>query len=228
MLIDKQEISQQQYDQAVDSAQAAAAALQAARANADAFAAQIKQAQSKLEQANADLRNAGNRTHTMRVIQARAQSAQAIADQKKAQLDQEELNLQYTKVIAPVSGAVSNRTVEVGQNVQPGQVMMMIIPLDEANIWVTADFKETQLSKMKPGQSAEISVDATGKTYKGHVDSVAGASGERFSLLPPENATGNYVKVVQRIPMKIVFDAGEIKGHELRPGMSVVPKVWIK
>jgi membrane fusion protein (multidrug efflux system) len=106
--------------------------------------------------------------------------------------------------------------------------MMMIIPLDEANIWVTADFKETQLSKMKPGQSAEISVDATGKTYKGHVDSVAGASGERFSLLPPENATGNYVKVVQRIPMKIVFDAGEIKGHELRPGMSVVPKVWIK
>ena len=227
-LIDKQEISQMQYDQAVDSAQAAAAALQAARANADSYAAQIKQAQSKLEQANADLRNAGNRTHTMRVIQARAESAQAIADQKKAELNQAELNLQYTKVIAPVSGAVSNRTVEVGQNVQPGQVMMMIIPLDEANIWVTANFKETQLGKMKPGQAAEISVDATGKTYKGHVDSVAGASGERFSLLPPENATGNYVKVVQRIPMKIVFDPGEIKGHELRPGMSVVPKVWIK
>jgi membrane fusion protein, multidrug efflux system len=227
-LIDKQEISQMQYDQAVDSAQAAAAALQAARANADSYAAQIKQAQSKLEQANADLRNAGNRTHTMRVIQARAESAQAIADQKKAELNQAELNLQYTKVIAPVSGAVSNRTVEVGQNVQPGQVMMMIIPLDEANIWITANFKETQLGKMKPGQAAEISVDATGKTYKGHVDSVAGASGERFSLLPPENATGNYVKVVQRIPMKIVFDPGEIKGHELRPGMSVVPKVWIK
>ncbi|MGD0213675.1 MAG: HlyD family secretion protein [Terriglobales bacterium] len=227
-LIDKQEISEMQYDQAVDSAHAAAAALQAARSNADSYAAQIKQAQSKLEQANADLRTAGNRTHTMRVIQARAESAQAIADQKKAELNQAELNLQYTKVIAPVSGAVSNRTVEVGQNVQPGQVMMMIIPLDEANIWVTANFKETQLSKMKPGQAAEISVDATGKTYKGHVDSVAGASGERFSLLPPENATGNYVKVVQRIPMKIVFDAGEIKGHELRPGMSVVPKVWIK
>ncbi|MGA2979822.1 MAG: HlyD family secretion protein [Terriglobales bacterium] len=228
LLIDKQEISQQQYDQAVDSAQAAAATLQAARANADAYAAQIKQAQSKLEQANADLRNAGNRTHTMRVIRARAQSAQAIADQKKAQLDQAELNLQYTKVIAPVSGAVSNRTVEVGQNVQPGQVMMMIIPLDEANIWVTANFKETQLSKMQPGQSAEIEVDATGKTYKGHVDSIAGASGERFSLLPPENATGNYVKVVQRIPLKIVFEQGQIKNHELRPGMSVMPKVWIK
>ena len=228
LLIDKQEISQQQYDQAVDSAQAAAAALQAARANADAYAAQIKQAQSKLEQANADLRNAGNRSHTMRVIRARAQSAQAIADQKKAQLDQTELNLQYTKVIAPVSGAVSNRTVEVGQNLQPGQEMMKIIPLDEADLWVTANFKETQLKKMKPGLPADIEVDANGKTYKGHVDSIAGASGARFSLLPPENATGNYVKVVQRIPVKIVFDKGAIKGHELRPGMSVVPKVWIK
>ncbi|MGD0507638.1 MAG: HlyD family secretion protein [Terriglobales bacterium] len=227
-LIDKQEISQQQYDQAVDSAKAAAAALQAARANADAYAAQIRQAQSKLEQANADLRNAGNRTHTMGVIRARAQSAQAIADQRKAQLDQAELNLQYTKVIAPVSGAVSNRTVEIGQNVQADQEMMKIIPLDEANIWVTADFKETQLEKMKPGLPAEIAVDATGKTYKAHVDSIASASGARFSLLPPENATGNYVKVVQRIPVKIVFDKGEIKEHELRPGMSVVPKVWIK
>jgi membrane fusion protein (multidrug efflux system) len=228
MLIDKQEISQQQYDQAVDSAQAAAAALQAARANADAYAAQIKQAQSKLEQADADLRTAGNRTHTMRVIQARAQSAQAVADQKKAALDQAELNLQYTKVIAPVSGAVSNRTVEVGQNLQTGQEMMKVIPLDEADIWVTANFKETQLKNIKPGQAVEIEVDATGKTYKGHVDSIAGASGDRFSLLPAENATGNYVKVVQRIPVKLVFDKGEIKSHELRPGMSVLPKVWIK
>ena len=228
MLIDKQEISQQQYDQAIDSAQAAAASLQAARANADAYAAQIKQAQSKLEQANADLRTAGNRTHTMGVIRARAQSAQAIADQKKAQLDLAELNLQYTKVTAPVSGVVSNRTVEVGQNVQPGQEMMKVIPLDEENIWVTSNFKETQLRNIKPGQSAEIAVDATGRTYKAHVDSIAGASGDRFSLLPAENATGNYVKVVQRIPVKLVFDKGEIKQHELRPGMSVVPKVWIK
>jgi membrane fusion protein (multidrug efflux system) len=227
-LIDKQEISQQQYDQAVDNAQAAAATLQAARASADAYASQIKQAQSRMEQANADLRNANNRPHMMQVIQARAQSAQAVADQKKAALDQAELNLGYTKVVAPVSGAVSNRTVEVGQNVQPGQEMMKIIPLDEANIWVTADFKETQLAKMKPGLPAEVAVDATGKTYKAHVDSIAGASGARFSLIPPENATGNYVKVVQRIPVKIVFDPGETKGHELRPGMSAVPKVWIK
>ncbi len=228
MLIDKEEISQQQYDQAVASAQAAAATLQAAHASADSFSAQIKQAQSKLEQANADLRTAGNRTETMRFIHARAESAQAIANQKKAALDQALLNLQYTKITAPVSGAVSNRTVEVGQNVQPGQVMMMIIPLDEANLWVTANFKETQLKNVRQSQAAEIEVDATGRTYKGHVDSIAGASGDRFSLLPAENATGNYVKVVQRIPVKIVFDKGEIKQHELRPGMSVEPKVWIK
>src|ERR1700691_3987513 len=228
LLIDKQEISQQQYDQAVASAQAAAATLKTARANADAYAAQIEQAQSKLQQANADLRNAGTAPQTMRAMHARAESAQAFDNQKKAALDQAELNLQYTKVIAPVSGAVSNRTIEVGQNVQPGQDMMMVIPLDESNLWVTADFKETQLQKMQPGLAANISVDATGKTYKGHVDSIASASGARFSLLPPENATGNYVKVVQRIPVKIVFDKGEIKEQSLRPGMSVVPKVWIR
>ena len=228
LLIDKQEISQQQYDQAVDSAQAAAATLQAARAHADASAAQIKQAQSKLEQADADLRNAGNRTHMMRFIRARSQSAQAIAQQKKVALEQAELNLSYTKIMAPVSGVVSNRTVEVGQNVQPGQEMMDVIPLAEGDLWVTANFKETQLKKMKPGLPADIAVDANGKTYKGHVDTIAGASGARFSLLPPENATGNYVKVVQRIPVKIVFEPGVIKSHELRPGMSVEPKVWIK
>jgi len=227
-LIEKQEISQQQYDQAVASAQAAAATLLAARASADSYAAQIEQAQSKLVQAGADLRTADTAPQTMRATRARALSAQANAERKKAELDQAELNLLYTKVIAPVSGAVSNRTVEIGQNVQPGQEMMKVIPLDYTDLWVTADFKETQLKKMKPGLSAEIAVDATGKTYKGHVDSIAGASGARFSLLPPENATGNYVKVVQRIPVKIVFEASENKGHELRPGMSVVPKVWIK
>src|ERR1700732_2719284 len=226
-LIEKQEISQQQYDQAVASAQAAAATLLAARASADAYAAQIEQAQSKLVQAGADLRTADTAPQTMRATRARALSAQANAEQKKAALDQAELNLVYTKVIAPVSGAVSNRTVEVGQNVQPGQEMMKVIPLDYTDLWVTADFKETQLKKMKPGLAAEIAVDATGKTYKGHVDSIAGASGARFSLLPPENATGNYVKVVQRIPVKIVFETSETKGHELRPGMSVVPKVWL-
>jgi membrane fusion protein (multidrug efflux system) len=227
-LIDKQEISEQRYDQAVASAKAAAATLQAARARADALQSQVKQAQDKLDQASAELRTADTAPQTMRATRARALAAQANADHSKAELDQAELNLLYTKVIAPVSGVVSNRTVEVGQNVQPGQEMMNVIPLDEANLWVTANFKETQLKDIKPGLSVDIAVDANGKTYKGHVDSTAGASGARFSLLPPENATGNYVKVVQRIPVKIVFDKGEIKGNELRPGMSVVPKVWIK
>lgn len=225
-LIDKQEISQQQFDQAVASAKAAAATVEAAKANSDAAQAQIEQAQGKLQQAVADLRNAQTAPQTMQVIRSRALSAQATADQRKAQLDQALLNLQYTKVIAPVTGVVSNRTVEVGQNVQPGQEMMKVIPLED--LWVTANFKETQLKEMRPGQPVDIHVDATGKTYQGEVNSLAGASGARFSLLPPENATGNYVKVVQRIPVKIIFKPNELKGHELRPGMSVEPKVWIR
>jgi len=225
-LIDKQEISQQQYDQAVAAAKASAANVEAARASADAAAAQVEQAQSRLLQAGADLRTAQTAPQTMQATRSRALSAQANADRKKADLQQAELNLQYTKIVAPVSGVVSDRTVEVGQNVQTGQEMMKIIPLED--IWVTANFKETQLKSIKAGQAAEIVVDANGKKYKGHVDSIAGASGARFSLLPPENATGNYVKVVQRIPVKIVFEPGETKAHDLRPGMSVVPKVWTR
>jgi len=225
-LIDKQEISLQQYDQAVAVAKAGAATLEAAKASADAAQAQIAQAEGRLQQANADLRTAQTKPQTMEATTARARAAQATADRKKAELDQAELNLQYTKVVAPVTGVVSGRTVEVGQNVQAGQEMMKVVPLED--IWVTANFKETQLRSMKAGQKADISVDANGKTYKGQVDSIAGASGARFSLLPPENATGNYVKVVQRIPVKIVFEPGETKGHELRPGMSVTPKVWVK
>jgi len=225
-LVDKQEISQQQYDQAVAVAKSSSASVDAARASVDAAGAQVEQAQSRLVQAEADLRTAETAPQTRRVSRARAASAQATAERKHAELRQAELNLQYTKVVAPVTGIVSNRTVEVGQNVQVGQELMKVIPLDD--IWVTANFKETQLRKMKAGQSASVSVDAFGREYKGHVDSIAGASGARFSLLPPENATGNYVKVVQRIPVKIVFDPGETKGHELRPGMSVVPKVWLR
>jgi len=110
--------------------------------------------------------------------------------------------------------------------VQPGQELMRIINLDD--LWVTANFKETQLRKMRSNQTVTISVDTTGKEYKGRLQSIAGASGAITSLLPPENATGNYVKVVQRIPVKITFDPGETKEHVLRPGMSVEPKVWIR
>jgi membrane fusion protein, multidrug efflux system len=225
-LIDKQEISQQQYDQAVAAARADAAAVDAARAMADAAESQVTQAQQRLLQAEANWRNSQTAPQQMQVTRSRAASAQADAQRKKADLDQAQLNLQYTKVVAPVAGVVSDRTVEVGQNVAPGQELMKIIPLND--VWITADFKETQLRNMKVGQRVTVEVDANGRSYKGKVDSIAGASGARFSLLPPENATGNYVKVVQRIPVKIVLDPGEDKDQSLRPGMSVVPKVWTR
>ncbi|MGA3348744.1 MAG: HlyD family secretion protein [Candidatus Sulfotelmatobacter sp.] len=225
-LVDKQEISQQQFDQAVAAAKASTATVEAARALADAAQAQVTEAQGKLAQSEANYRYAQTAPRQMEVIRSRAASALAQAQQKKAALDQAALDLQYTKIIAPVTGVVSDRTVEVGQNVAPGQELMKIIPLND--IWITANFKETQLREMKVGQPVTIEVDANGKSYKGKVDSFAGASGARFSLLPPENATGNYVKVVQRVPIKIVLDPGENKDQSLRPGMSVEPKVWIR
>jgi membrane fusion protein (multidrug efflux system) len=225
-LVDKQEISQQQYDQAVAAARADAAAVASAHAMADAAQSQVIQAQGKLVQAEANLRYAQTAPRQMQISRSRAASAEAQVMQKKAALDQAQLNLQYTKVIAPVAGVVSDRTVEVGQNVAPGQELMKVIPLSD--IWITANFKETQLRYMKVGQPVTIEVDANGRKYKGKVNSIAGASGARFSLLPPENATGNYVKVVQRIPVKIVLDPGENNDQSLRPGMSVEPKVWIR
>jgi len=154
----------------------------------------------------------------------------ATADVKiaAANLQQVQLNLQYTTIVAPVSGIVGQRSVQPGQNVSPGQQLMTIVPLDSPNIWVTANFKETQLTYMRPGQAVKISVDAYGRVYDGHVLNLAGASGARYSLLPPENATGNYVKVVQRLPVKIVLEKGQDPEHLLRPGMSVVPSVRVK
>jgi membrane fusion protein (multidrug efflux system) len=225
-LVDKEEISQQQYDQAVAAAHAGTAAVDAARASASAADHQVRQAQSRLAQAQANLRAASTGPQQVATIQARAQSAEAQAETKKAALDQAELNLGYTVIVAPVNGVVTNRTVEVGQNVSIGQELMKVINLDD--IWVTANFKETQLKHMQVGQRVTIHVDTNGRDYNAHVQSIAGASGAITSLLPPENATGNYVKVVQRIPVKITFDPGETKEHVLRPGMSVEPKVWIK
>ncbi len=227
-LVDKQEISHQQYDQAVAAARAGEATVNAARANVDTAASQVTQAQSKLAQAEANQRAAATGPNQVAITRARAQSALAAAARKKADLEQAQINLTHTRVIAPVAGIVSNRSVEIGHNVQAGQALLNLIPLEGNDIWVTANFKETQLREMRQGQKVTIFVDATGRKYKGHVDSIAGASGARFSILPPENATGNYVKVVQRIPVKLVFDPGETKGHELRPGMSAEPKVWIR
>jgi len=225
-LVDKQEISHQQYDQVVAAAKASAASVDAARAAAAAAEQQVSQAQSKLATAEANLRAAGTGPQQVAAIEARAKAAEAQAMRARAQLEQARLNLQYATIVAPVNGVVTNRTVEVGHNLQIGQELMRIINLDD--IWVTANFKETQLKTMKVGQPVTINVDMNDRDYKGHVQSVAGASGSITSLLPPENATGNYVKVVQRIPVKITFDQGETREHVLRPGMSVVPKVWIR
>ena len=226
LLVEKEEISQQQYDQAYAAAAAGAAAVEGAKASAQAAQQQVTQAEGKLVQAQANYRYAATAPRQMKVSQARADQALAQVQLKKAALDQAALNLDYTKIRAPIDGIISNRTVEVGQNVSPGQQMLDVINLDD--IWITANFKETQLADMRIGQPVTVHVDANSRTYKAKVNSIAGASGARFSLLPPENATGNYVKVVQRIPVKIVLDPGQNKDHALRPGMSVEPKVWTR
>lgn len=224
-LVAKKEISEQQYDEAVATAASNAASVQAARAGVSAAEQGVTQAKSRLAQAEADVRSAETGPQQVRTIQARAQAALATVAEKQAALEQAELNLQYTKIIAPIDGEVI-RNVEVGMNVQPGQQLITVAPIE--GLWVTANFKETQLKYMRPGQPAEIDVDANGRTYKGHVDSIAGSTGARLSLLPPENATGNYVKVVQRIPVKILIDPGQNQNHRLRIGMSVDPKVFLK
>ncbi len=223
----KDEISQQQYVQAVDTQKGTAAAVQSAQAAAAAAEQAVAQSRARLEQAQADLRSAETRPQQISVQRSRAQAAQAETERAAAALQQAELNLQYTTIVAPVSGIVGQRSVQPGQNVTPGQQMMTIVPLDSQNIWVTANFKETQLKHMRPGQPVKISIDTYGRTYNGHVLNIAGATGARYSLLPPENATGNYVKVVQRIPVKIVFEKGQDPEHLLRPGMSVEPKVKV-
>jgi membrane fusion protein (multidrug efflux system) len=217
-LVAKDEISRQQYDAQV-------AAEQAAKATLDAAAAAISTGQSHVAQAEANLRSAQTAPEQVKVQQAKAGSAQAAAQKSQSALEQAQLNLQYTTVRAPFAGIVSKRSVEPGQVVQGGQPLIAIVNLDD--LWVTANYKETQLKQMKPGQKAKCAVDAYGTDLDCHVDSIGGATGARFSLLPPENATGNYVKVVQRVPVKLVFEPGQDPQHKLRPGMSVVPTVML-
>ncbi len=224
-LVDKQEISEQQYDQAVAAAKSSSDAVNAARSSAAAADQQIHQQRAKVLQAQANFRASQTGPQQVAQTRARAQSALATVQQKQAALEQAKLNLQYTKIMSPIEGVVM-KDAEVGMNVQIGQQLFTVVPLSD--IWVTANFKETQLKYMRPGQRAEIKVDANGRVYKAHVDSISGSSGARLSLLPPENATGNYVKVVQRIPVKIVFEPGENSDHYLRLGMSVDPKVFVK
>ena len=226
LLVDKREVSQQIYDQALATAKSSTATVAAAARQ------RIRRASNSSNRPGAAWRKPTRITNMRRPGRSKCRRPGlacelliADVEQKRALLEQAQLNLGYTKIVAPVSGEV-NKTVVVGMNVQDGQQLLTVVPLDE--VWVTANFKETQLKHMQVGQKAEIHVDSSGRTLKGHVDSIAGATGPLFSLLPPENATGNYVKIVQRIPVKIVLEPGENKDRRLRPGMNVVPDVYLQ
>jgi membrane fusion protein (multidrug efflux system) len=218
-LVQKDEISRQQYDASV-------AAAASAKATLDAAISAEAAAEGHAVQASAAASGANVVPEQIKMTRSKAASANAQVEKFKAALDQAELNLQYTQIKSPVTGMVSKRSIEPGQVVQAGQPMFAIVDLGD--IYVTANFKETQLKAMKVGQHVKIHVDAYGRDYDGTVDSIGGATGSRFSLLPPENATGNYVKVVQRVPVRIRIDKGQDENHLLRPGMSVVPTVMTK
>jgi membrane fusion protein (multidrug efflux system) len=234
-LVDRDEVSKQDYDAAVAAADANAAQVEAGRAavveaqhNLDQSVAQVEQARAQLATATVQLRqNEQTRVRQQAVSAARLKQAQATVQQRRADVEQAKLNLDYTIIKASVDGVVSRKSVEPGMQISAGQQLMALVPLDD--IWVTANFKETQLRKMRVHQKVEIEVDTYGRShkYRAHIDSIAAASGAKFNLLPPENATGNYVKVVQRIPVKIVFEPGENREHLLVPGMSVTPTVLL-
>src|SRR5499425_1974359 len=225
-LMEKDEISKQQYDAAKANADATASALKAdeekfaqAQRGVDIAKAQLEAAKARVQQAQAGVLAAKADTKQVAIKQADAAAKIAKVQQARAAVEAAQLNLEYATITAPVDGVVTHKQVEIGQVVQQGQGLLVVVPLH--NVWVTANFKETQLKKMKPGQKAEVKVDTYGKTFSGHVDSIAGATGAVLSLLPQENATGNYVKVVQRIPVKIVLDPIPQEKAVLRPGMNV-------
>ncbi len=233
LLVDKDEISHQQYDAAIAAAEATKATrdsmlagLNEAQQNVQVAQSQVSQARSKVTQAQSEVQSAATGPQQLKATRAKFAASEAQVQLRQAVVAQSELNLGYTVVRAPVTGVIGKKSVEVGQNVSVGQELLAVVPLED--IWITANFKETQLKKIHVGQKVNIHVDAYGRDYKGYVESIAAASGARFSLLPPENATGNYVKVVQRLPVRIRLEAGENQDHSLRPGMSVTPKVLLQ
>src|SRR5580658_5672985 len=225
LLLTKEEVPKQVYDHAYAAAATDVAAIAAAEADEAAALQAVQEAHSRLTEAEARYEDA--QAGPQRVDSTRAKALSALADvkQKEAVVDQAQLNLGYTKIYAPVAGEVTKKVV-VGLNVDPGEQMLTVTPLDQ--VWVTANFKETQLKHMRVGQKAELILDSNGRTYKAHVDSIAGGTGPIYSLLPPENATGNYVKIVQRVPVKIVLEPGENRDHQLRPGENVEAKVFLR
>jgi membrane fusion protein (multidrug efflux system) len=246
-LYNKDEVSKQRLDQAIATARTAQAQLQAARdkvtaassqvsemqaahnasaENARRAQAQIGAAQGQVKEAQGRLAQANTAPQQVAVSEAQAQTAGASIEQLRAAVEQAELELSYTKIYAPDTGRVTHKSIEQGALIQSGQPLMAIVP---GNVWVTANFKENQIGLIRQGQSVTITVDAyPDKTFRGHVDSIQAGTGARFSLLPAENATGNYVKVVQRVPVKIVFDEPVDPQHLLAPGMSVEPEVKVR
>jgi len=225
LLLVKQEVPKQIYDHAYAAAATDVAAIAAAEADEAAAQQAVQEAHSRLTQAEAHYEDAEAGPQRVASTRARAQAAMADVSQKRAAVEQAQLNLGYTRILAPVTGEVTKKVV-VGLNVEPGEQLLTVVPLDQ--VWITANFKETQLKHMRVGQKASIRLDSNGRTYNGHVDSIAGGTGPIFSLLPPENATGNYVKIVQRVPVKIVLNPGENRDRQLRPGENVEAKVYLR
>ncbi len=225
-LVEKREVSRSFYDARDTDAKTAADALAADQAAEAAAARKVAEARRTVAQRQAEID--GAKTAPQQISDARAQSASANGslEQARADVRTAELNLGYTTIYAPVSGVVGHKTVEPGNRIQPGQSLLSIVPIDD--IWITANFKETQLRRMHPGEPVTIHVDSFGHDYRGTVEDMAGASGPLFSLFPPENASGNYVKIVQRFPIRIHIDPDQDRQHQLRPGMSVEAKVRVR
>jgi membrane fusion protein (multidrug efflux system) len=225
-LLDKQEISRSEYDQRLSDSRTTQAVLDAAGDDVVAAEARVAQARANVAQQEANLVKARTAPQQIAAAQARSGSANADLVRAEAALATAQLNYSYTRIAAPVGGVVGHKSVETGERVQPGQELLTIVQLDD--IWITANFKETQLRLMHPGQKAEVHVDTYGIDLPAHVESIAAATGARFSLLPPENATGNFVKVVQRLPVRIRLDGAADPNRPLRPGMSVDVSVTVR
>jgi membrane fusion protein (multidrug efflux system) len=226
-LVDKNEVSRSQYEQQAATAAALSASVDSARASAQSAQKVIEQRQAQLSQAKSRMAMANvNAPNEIAISKANLQSRQADVQAMQALVDQAKLDLSYCKIVSPVAGVAGKRTVEVGEHVSKGQRLVTVSDLN--NLWVTANFKESQLREMRTGQSVTVSVDAYDQKFDGSIEAMPGSTGAVTSLLPPENATGNYVKVVQRLPVRIRLNPGQQGLDRLRPGMSVVPKVWLK
>jgi membrane fusion protein (multidrug efflux system) len=223
-LLDKQEVAQSEFDQYDATAKAQAAAVEAQRETVQAAAKTVEQRRAQMTEQQFKLdQTRQNAPRQILIRNANIQARVANLESIKAQMVQDRLNIGYAHIVAPESGLISQRSAEIGAHITAGQQLMMLVEIGD--LWVTANFKETQLRKMRAGQRVTIKVDALDKTFEGSVESMPAASGDRTSALPPENATGNYVKIVQRLPVRIRFKPNQDGLQDLRPGMSVEPEV---